>query len=103
LKNSKRISQNIIKALNLMIPPTELEFAIEKLEKNLTEKRAERDKKIKNLKSKSKKKKKAPKILNAKLNVNLFKERALLFSEEVKILFLETMDSLKQIHETSES
>jgi hypothetical protein len=45
-----------------MVPPTELEFGIEKLERILAEKRAERDKKMKNLKSKLKIKKKAPKL-----------------------------------------
>ena len=81
----------------MLIPPSELEFAIEKLERSLTEKRADRDKKIKNLKSKSKIKKKAPKP-KIKIMVKSFEERVHLFTNSEKMLFLETMDSLKLIH-----
>ena len=85
-----------------MVPPTELEFGIEKLERILAEKRAERDKKMKNLKSKLKIKKKAhkPKL---KIMTKTFDERVSLFTNSEKLLFLESMDSLKLIHQFSES
>ena len=70
-----------------MIPPTELRQAIDKLERNLIDKHAERDKKIKNLKSKSKNKKKAPKP-KPKIMPKPFEERVQLFTKTEKMLFL---------------
>ena len=85
--NAKKYNLQIIKVLDLMIPPTELRQAIDKLERNLIDKHAERDKKIKNLKSKSKNKKKAPKP-KPKIMPKPFEERVQLFTKTEKMLFL---------------